>query len=126
MSPELDHALRRDFPAVFPEGRYTPFGQRGFEIGNGWEPIARLLATRLQAIGGVSVAQIKEKFGTLRVYLDFAEGLSKEHAAAALEAVDVAEQASRAVCDTCGAPGKLITGGWLRTLCEACKASRGR
>jgi len=59
----------------------------------------------------VVVAQVKEKFGTLRFYYDggdeYISGL-----------VRMAESMSGVTCEECGAPGTTNGGGWVRTLCE--------
>lgn len=56
------------------------------------------------------VAQLKEKFGTLRVYVDggcnTARGI-----------VEMAENMSEVTCEVCGCPGKTYTMGWHKTLC---------
>lgn len=59
----------------------------------------------------VVVTQIKEKFGTLRFYYhggdDYIRGLES-----------MADSMSARICEDCGKPGKLRSGGWVRTLCE--------
>jgi hypothetical protein len=55
--------------------------------------------------------QVKEKFGGLRFYFmsgdEFVQG-----------AVALAERMSYTICEECGEPGKLRSGGWMRTLCD--------
>ncbi len=59
------------------------------------------------------VAQVKEKFGLLRIYIDntdeYIDGL-----------VSMAESISAITCEDCGLPGEMRDGGWLRTLCNSC------
>lgn len=59
----------------------------------------------------VVVEQVKEKFGTLRFYYrggdSFIRGL-----------VSMAEAMTEVTCEECGNPGKLLSGGWVRTLCR--------
>ena len=61
------------------------------------------------------VAQIKEKFGGLRFYIDggdeFAHG-----------AIQMAESWASRTCEKCGAPGQKRSGGWIRTLCDTHEA----
>jgi hypothetical protein len=57
------------------------------------------------------LTQVKEKFGTLRVYTCGGDDAVERY-------VEFAEYFSSRVCEDCGAPGKLRTGGWLRTLCD--------
>lgn len=65
-----------------------------------------------EACSQVVAVQVKEKFGTLRFYYsggdDFVSGI--EHMAESMTAV---------TCETCGAPGKSRSGGWIQTLCDA-------
>lgn len=57
------------------------------------------------------VAQVKEKFGTLRFYVDredqYISGI-----------VSMAEAMSARTCETCGEPAVARSGGWIRTLCD--------
>jgi hypothetical protein len=57
------------------------------------------------------VKQVKEKFGTLRFYLDSAEPRTSA-------LVEFAEYHSSKVCEECGCPGVTRSTGWLRTLCD--------
>jgi hypothetical protein len=63
--------------------------------------------------------QIKEKYGTLRVYHsggdEYCEGI-----------IAMAEQMSSVTCEDCGVPGKVRNGGWIRTLCDTCSERRGK
>jgi len=55
--------------------------------------------------------QVKEKFGTLRFYVD---GGSPEMQAV----IAFAEDMSSRMCEQCGAPAHTRAGGWVRTLCD--------
>jgi hypothetical protein len=66
----------------------------------------------------VVIAQIKEKFGGLRYYAD---GDLDE---AMDGAIDFAESLSYTICEECGEPGKLRSGGWMRTLCDKHETER--
>jgi hypothetical protein len=60
----------------------------------------------------VVIAQIKEKFGGLRYYAD-------GHVDEQMDGmIDMAEALSYTICEECGQPGKLRSGGWMRTLCD--------
>ena len=87
-------------------------------VGAGWQALlAPVLACAARK--GLALHQIKEKFGILRVYADSDPELD--------EAIRVAEAASAAVCEDCGAPGTGTSDRrWRKTLCAACKAVRGR
>ena len=60
----------------------------------------------------VKFDQIKEKYGTLRVYFsggdEYVEGL-----------VSMAEEISGKTCEVCGNKGESTKGGWISVLCEA-------
>jgi hypothetical protein len=78
----------------------------------GWFPLIEKLVEDLIALGwDREVAQIKEKFGGLRFYI----GSGTQ---AIFERISKAEEESYTICETCGEPGKLRGGGWLKTLCD--------
>jgi hypothetical protein len=66
---------------------------------------------------GVSIAQIKEKFGGLRFYVD--GGSDKLHAA-----IEAAERKSLTICEKCGNPGEPAGLDWIKTLCTKCRKER--
>ena len=66
---------------------------------------------------GIVLAQVKEKFGTLRVYIN---GCPNEIFEEVHQHIGVAEIKSGETCETCGKPGKRIGDGWVRTICEKC------
>jgi hypothetical protein len=89
---------------------------------------------------GVEFRQIKEKFGTLRVYYDIvakfepADAARFDDSAVAKErerydgfvygAVSYAELESETICEHDGSPANLRTDGWWRTLCDSCEEKR--
>lgn len=120
MTPEHESHLVKTYPRLF-----AFHGTRGFlglSCGDGWFGILDALCGCLSSDSTESprVVQIKEKFGTLRFYLDeagsqYVTGL-----------IQMAEAMSARVCEECGAPGRLwnLEGGcWVKTLCDACEAS---
>lgn len=61
-----------------------------------------------------SVMQVKEKFGTLRVYTGGADDIIHGMVA-------TAESISSFICERCGASGARLSGkGWLTTKCQSC------
>lgn len=122
MSPDLDEALVRDFPLLFRDRHASPLQSCmhwGFECGDGWEPLIRRAAEKLEKciteIAGLTLAppyasQVKEKYGTLRFYLNCE---TDEMA----EIVHQAEMESEKTCEECGSPGKLRGEGWYYTAC---------
>ena len=62
-------------------------------------------------------AQVKEKFGGLRFYVD-------NHSEYVNGILAMAESMSTRICQDCGNPGRAAKGGWIRTLCKACEEKR--
>jgi hypothetical protein len=122
MSPEKSAFSRERPPPIFSATErshpHAPFSYWGFQCGDGWagllDDLCRNLQSETDENGAPQVVapQVKEKLGTLRFY------------AAALTArqrnpVHAAETASKITCETCGAPGTLIDGLWVKTRCPA-------
>jgi hypothetical protein len=105
--------------------RYPELFGRGYPgVGDGWRDLLERALARMAGIvasehgGRVQISQIKEKFGSLRLYYD-ESGLSDSASAEIEEAVDLAEAASACTCEKCGREGRLHdTGGWLLTKCR--------
>jgi hypothetical protein len=64
-----------------------------------------------EPIPQVIAVQVKEKFGTLRFYVD--GGNEVTHAM-----INMAESMSARTCEKCGVPGKLRGKTWLYTACD--------
>ena len=56
------------------------------------------------------IHQVKEKFGTLRIYTSHADDYIRG-------VIDMAELLSASTCECCGSAGKLYRQGWHKTLC---------
>lgn len=108
------------YPDLFhPEGD-PPHAQGWPWVDDGWEDLLMRACRRIRAAvraagGSFAVTQIKEKYGTLRLY--WTGSLSPEAAARVEEAVDLAEARSAVTCETCGEPGALYGGRWVTTRC---------
>lgn len=103
-------------------GYYTdrePITSAGFfELGPGWYGMLKNLIDELIAAGwDKQLCQAKEKFGTLRFYVNATN--SECH-----KIISKYEDISSTVCEKCGEPGELRQGGWISTLCD--KDSGGR
>lgn len=89
----------------------------GIEIDKGWYPIIYELTKKIYDINKknkdiqTEVVQIKEKFGGLRYYIH--SGTDE-----IFKLIRDAEKKSYETCEICGAPGKLNTKGWYKTLCD--------
>ena len=93
--------------------------QFGIECGPGWFKLLDNLFFNIQKeidrgkIDGFKITQVKEKYGTLRVYSNF--GNKKID-----KLIEIAEAKSSITCELCGKKGSLRTIGWLTTLCGKC------
>ncbi len=65
------------------------------------------------------VVQVKEKFAGLRFYSSGGNNKISE-------LIDEAELKSEGICEGCGAPGKIRSSGWMRTLCDECEKERAK
>lgn len=122
MNEENTKYLRENFPNLFKEyggdPRQTCMAW-GFSVGDGWFEIIKELAEKLEPMGVVA-AQVKEKFGGLRFYINSVqtEDWKKIH-----DIINEAERKSYKTCEKCGQPGELKGGGWARTMCDDCDNS---
>lgn len=84
-----------------------------FEVEPGWFPLIKDLISDLIKMGwNREVIQVKEKFGTLRFYIN--EGTDDIH-----RRIAKAEMESATICEATGKHGKLRNDlGWWRTLCD--------
>jgi len=115
-----------DFPKKYPELFENVYC--GYSCGVGWHPLLHKLCKQIQHHAErkkmeVRIAQIKEKFGGVRVYLDGADdyiyGL-----------IAMAEDVSSLICEDCGTTmnveckGIRGKGSWIKTLSGACRIRR--
>lgn len=121
MSPELDKKLCEKYPKIFANrnGDMTQTAMCwGFDCGDGWYSLINSLCSVLQwntdknnstgKYPQVVAVQVKEKFGTLRFYVD-GGGTSSD------AMIEFAEYLSGTICEVCSHPGKLRQGGWITT-----------
>jgi len=115
--PELfkpDPKLRRNLMAF------------GFEHGDGWRSILWRLCGDLESMllklkgkkpedyGDFQITQIKEKYGTLRFYTNWATDEMDDR-------IDQAEEESARTCEICGSPGEMRNAhGWYMIRCDEC------
>lgn len=92
----------------------------GLDCGEGWHPLIKELLDRLQSlVNSVSpdlnnfrIVQIKEKWGTLRIYTNFSTYEIEN-------IIDEYEQKALTICEMCGKPGYLREDlAWIQTLCD--------
>ena len=76
------------------------------------KPILELEAEVSKALEELpSIAQVKEKFGTLRFYVH--GGTPEMH-----NYIEFAEAMTSHICEECGSPGKSRNDGWVMVLCD--------
>lgn len=122
MIPELEDKLEHDFPDLF-KGRLKPLTESLMRFGcdhdDGWFNIIRSMCEAIEnhlkrqdPRPEYEFVQIKEKFGTLRVY-------GNGHDEYIAGVIRMAENMSAVTCEVTGRPGRLRKKGfWYRTLCE--------
>jgi hypothetical protein len=92
----------------------------GFACGEGWYNILDKAFSKLMLLENKpTIVQVKEKFGTLRIYMD---NSSDE----AYKIVSEAEKESEVTCEICGKPGTTNDHGWLSTLCNDHRLEKSR
>lgn len=85
------------------------------EVYPGWHNLIAVMLNQLFDAGWEgNLRQIKEKFGTLCVYL---EREVDDLTPVFCDIIQQAVKVSSITCRECGAPGELRYGGWLKVLC---------
>lgn len=114
MTPENSQELVSLYPELFPSKHFC------FECGDGWfdlikECIQKIKADCLEKEMDTIVAQVKEKYGTLRIYLNLTTDEQQK-------IIDEAEEKSEKTCEVCGKPGfnKKIRSYWWAVRCQDC------
>lgn len=92
-----------------------------YECPEAWIPLAEEAIKELEQIGEPEVAQVKEKFGTLRMYIYSVHELSDEDFAKWREIIANAERRSINVCAVCAVEGPEVEvkaqKGWYLATC---------
>jgi hypothetical protein len=134
MSPELEKKLIDKYPEIFTRKDETGESKvvsYGIDVGDGWYDIIdaacvnimshmehhrgkrHLTPEEFEETVQVKAAQVKEKFGGLRFYVD-------NHNEYVSGILAMAESMSMRTCERCGNPGTQRKGGWIKTLCQTC------
>jgi len=121
---EFEKKLKYKYPNLYADIWKDPMQTCmawGVETGIGWFELIEKMSEKLEPICkkyGCKMSQIKEKFGTLRVYMShYPKEVEKEID----DIIDEAERESEKTCEECGKPGKLYTKGWCMVRCDDCK-----
>ena len=151
MNMELQNALCAKYPSIFREVGGEPNQTCmafGIECGNGWHDLIDLLCDSIthhvesanqlypQLKFAVVAAQIKEKYGGLRFYVDYvydhellqdADAMKRinKHIDTITGMIHMVERMSIRTCETCGGKCKPdLQSPFPRAECEACDALR--
>lgn len=111
MNEKNTRYLVQTYPSLYRPDQY-------FACGDGWFLIIEELSAELyneSQISGCSceICDVKEKYGTLRVYTDSSNDKMERM-------IDKAEALSGKVCEVCGKPGELRGNTWFSTYCDDC------
>jgi len=101
----------------------------GFDCPPGWQSIVLSISDHVFAFSEhfktkIKVAQVKEKFGTLRFYIDIDEDEVDGNGAPdwareiLFEYINSVQSTSGHQCQECGKYGEVRGGHWLVTLCD--------
>jgi hypothetical protein len=107
-----DDLLEIDMPSVW----------GGIECGDGWRQLIEALYGLVQKYDCIGVAQVKEKFGGLRFYIDHdyeCDSASCNNYQNMRTAIRICEELSYMTCEDCGAYAKVRQDlSWNKTLCD--------
>lgn len=127
MKQELETQLVKKYPKIFKMVGSTPEESGmawGMACGDGWYQLIYELCRELQHNTDnnnqpqIVAAQVKEKFGGLRFYVNSATEVQ-------YGAIHFAETFSFSICDECGTTADVTSeGSWVTTLCPSCRESR--
>lgn len=78
--------------------------------GSGWSHLIKPVTDYCKK-HHIKIIQIKEKFGSLRIYID-------EYTPELVELINKAEAESEKTCEKCGEPGYIAGPGWVKCFCE--------
>ena len=128
MKDELEELIISECPNLYADAGKSEMEtcmHWGLAVGDGWEPLIREVSIKLEKLiielpeeerSKYKAAQVKEKFGTLRFYMNSeTEEMS--------EAIREAEHKSCVTCERCGKEGRTRNDrSWVKTLCDECVA----
>jgi hypothetical protein len=124
MTPENDERLCKKYPKIF-KSRGGTMQETcmywGLAVGDGWYDLIDTLCGCLQNHADnektekaqAVAAQVKEKFGGLRFYIDGGDDVTDGM-------VRMAEHMSYCICEDCGNKATVRTRGYIRSLCGGC------
>ena len=130
MKQELEEKLFSICPAWFNrEDVKSSLMCFGFEVEDGWYNVLHTALSELHVVlleagelRSFEIAQVKEKFGTMRLYWHLAWEDYTELPPGIMDKIETivykAEVASALTCEICGAPGGPTGKRWIKTTCK--------
>jgi hypothetical protein len=118
LKEELDSSK---YKVLKEEDSNYPFYLFGIECGSGWFKLIKPIIEYIDKYNEnkseddkIIITQIKEKYGTLRIYISHG---TKE----LFDMIDNAERESEITCETCGSKNNVgYTFGYIQTICHDC------
>lgn len=127
MKQKLQNQLFEEFPEIFIQ-RNLPHSKSlmcyGLEVGDGWYNLIHTLCSLIKQrvehtkhpyykgeVLDIQAVQVKEKFGSLRFYVDGADQIT-------MGMIHMAEAMSYHICDICGNPAEKTTNNFYASRCK--------
>lgn len=108
--------------------RFAPKGQCVWPeptVDAGWRDLICDLVDALDATGvPYKIAQMKEKFGALRTYVDADD--AHPRSAELYRLIEESEEKSNTICELCGESGSVRGTLCVKVLCDACLETKRR
>lgn len=102
--------------------RIPPGWWVGIDCGPGWKQLVLDTHKRIVAlVPNYEIHQVKQKFGTLRYYVELPDDTHHDMRAMVSIIINEAERDSAYICEECGKPGEVRSHSTVRTLCETCQ-----
>ena len=126
MSPENEKYMCETYPSLYDMSQPPTRSLMCFGFpDDGWFELLKELSDKIVTSGiAVRAMQVKEKFGTLRFYVDYPQGSSNDDWHKIESLIREAEEKSAVTCEFCGKPGQERSEGWIKTLCDDCNTER--
>jgi hypothetical protein len=126
MKKELQEKLYKKYPSLFAQ-RKLKMSETcmcwGICTGDGWYKLIDKCCSSIvtyckkKGIEYPEFTQVKEKFGTLRIYTNGVDNTIDS-------IISLAERVSAKTCECCGKPGKMSKGNWKEVLCGNCRQEK--
>jgi len=126
-TPTIEQDISDWIVANYPELVYDDINEMYWDCPNGWREVVEstiqtlALLNKVTTGARVGICQIKQKFGELRIYVDFSDTENdpnyNDFRKLIYNIITYAEHQCEKTCESTGKYGVLCSrGGWLRTL----------